>query len=179
MVRSDQAAKGCADCGYNQHPAALDFDHCDGEAKLFNISARLTRSWDSILKKSINAMLCACCHRIRTDEAITTTKTRRWSMSPTLHGRQTTAVLLVCTSRLGNRAAGVPDTSWAWHWSVMLLLRRRNGTVWTGMQFSCGLVYLIHLAGRRPSKAVRSPKPGNRPAGSKRTNKRQGRHFQG
>ena len=61
--------KGCADCGYNQHPAALDFDHRDGEAKLFNISARLTRSWDSILAEVNKCdVVCACCHRIRTHE---------------------------------------------------------------------------------------------------------------
>ena len=42
-------SRGCKLCGYNKHPAALDFDHRDGEEKLFTVTHRLTRTWDSIL----------------------------------------------------------------------------------------------------------------------------------
>ena len=29
---------GCVDCGYNEHPAALQFDHIDPKTKKFSIS---------------------------------------------------------------------------------------------------------------------------------------------
>lgn len=61
--------RGCTVCGYNQHPAALDFDHRDGEVKLFTVAHRLTRTWDSILEEIDKCnVVCACCHRIRTFE---------------------------------------------------------------------------------------------------------------
>src|SRR5947209_5344172 len=40
--------KGCADCGYNLHPAALDFDHLPGSIKLFSLKEAITHSWDAI-----------------------------------------------------------------------------------------------------------------------------------
>lgn len=57
---------GCSDCGYNHHPAALDFDHIDPSTKEELIPrilgrARLTRIFAEIRKCKI---LCANCHRI-------------------------------------------------------------------------------------------------------------------
>lgn len=63
-------AKGCADCGYNKHPAALDFDHLPGHVKRQNLSRM--NGWYG--KAAIEAELakcevvCANCHRIRTHE---------------------------------------------------------------------------------------------------------------
>ena len=61
--------RGCADCGYNQHAAALDFDHLPGTEKLFNIGSQLMRTWESILAEIDKCeVVCANCHRIRTAE---------------------------------------------------------------------------------------------------------------
>jgi len=58
--------RGCADCGYKDHPAALDFDHVTGE-KLFEIGPAATRSWESIEAEIEKCeVVCANCHRIRT-----------------------------------------------------------------------------------------------------------------
>lgn len=60
---------GCADCGYNKHPEALDFDHLPQYEKKFNISG-LARSnaapetlWTEIAKCEVR---CTNCHRIMT-----------------------------------------------------------------------------------------------------------------
>lgn len=59
--------RGCADCGYRAHPAALEFDHLPG-AKKRGIISRLSRSpWESVLKEIANCeVVCANCHVIRT-----------------------------------------------------------------------------------------------------------------
>lgn len=63
--------RGCADCGYNAHGVALQFDHMDGFDKKKAVS-NLIRSdygWESILEE-INKceVVCANCHAIRTKE---------------------------------------------------------------------------------------------------------------
>ena len=60
-------AEGCADCGYNAHAVALDFDHRPDEEKLGNIADMVTYSmtklYDEIAKCDV---VCANCHRVRT-----------------------------------------------------------------------------------------------------------------
>lgn len=58
---------GCADCGYNEHPAALQFDHVRGQ-KTGNIGsvscmADLAWFWMEVKKCEV---VCARCHAIRT-----------------------------------------------------------------------------------------------------------------
>jgi hypothetical protein len=61
--------RGCADCGYNSHHAALDFDHLPGTEKLFTVSAMARRSWRLVLEEIRKCeVVCANCHRIRTYE---------------------------------------------------------------------------------------------------------------
>lgn len=58
---------GCADCGFNAHPAALDFDHTDGKTR--NIST--LRSMKAVLEEIERhkcVLRCANCHRIKTAE---------------------------------------------------------------------------------------------------------------
>jgi hypothetical protein len=59
---------GCIDCGYNQNPIALDFDHTG--KKLFNINtARASRSFTVLLDEIDKCEIrCANCHRIKTEE---------------------------------------------------------------------------------------------------------------
>ncbi len=59
---------GCQDCGYNSHPAALDFDHPPGVEKLGTVSGFILKFK---LKEAIQELhkcevVCANCHRIRT-----------------------------------------------------------------------------------------------------------------
>lgn len=61
--------RGCADCGFNEHPAALDFDHLPGSVKRYRICtmAGMRRSLiDAEIAKC--EVVCANCHRIRTHE---------------------------------------------------------------------------------------------------------------
>jgi hypothetical protein len=60
--------RGCVDCGYNSHPAALDFDHRPGVQKLFTISQSF-RSWELVEAEIAKCdVRCANCHRIVTAE---------------------------------------------------------------------------------------------------------------
>jgi len=67
-------AKGrpCADCGNQYPPYVMDFDHRDGETKLFNVSALNSHRWVSIdvLFAEIAKcdLVCANCHRERTHQ---------------------------------------------------------------------------------------------------------------
>lgn len=59
----------CADCGYNAHPAALQFDHLDPLLKSFRIAGSLSRSWAVVLAEIAKCdVVCANCHAIRTVE---------------------------------------------------------------------------------------------------------------
>lgn len=58
---------GCKDCGYRDHPDALEFDHLPGTVKLFNIGDlklhSLKKLHDEMAKCEV---ICANCHRVRT-----------------------------------------------------------------------------------------------------------------
>lgn len=67
-LASIRLERGCIDCGYDAHPDALDFDHREGEIKLFNISQR-HRSREATLAEIAKCdVRCANCHRIKTAE---------------------------------------------------------------------------------------------------------------
>jgi hypothetical protein len=69
-VRAYKQVKGCADCGYNAHWAALQFDHL--RDKEFNIADKVRKlSWNTILKEIEKCeVVCANCHSIRTVERL-------------------------------------------------------------------------------------------------------------
>jgi len=59
--------KGCAKCGYNEHPAALDFNHLDPSKKSFNIASCASLSLNLLDAEIAKCeILCANCHRIHT-----------------------------------------------------------------------------------------------------------------
>ena len=67
FIRSYKLEKGCADCGYNAHPAALDFDHLPGVDKKFELALAQSRGIDSIKAEAAKCeVVCANCHRVRT-----------------------------------------------------------------------------------------------------------------
>ncbi len=57
---------GCRSCGYNAHPAALEFNHLDPKTKLGNIAEKLASwSWEKIQKEIDKCeVLCSNCHHI-------------------------------------------------------------------------------------------------------------------
>lgn len=64
-----KVAQGCVDCGYNAHPAALDFDHRDPSSKLFGLSSGGKFGWDKVMAEIAKCDIrCSNCHRIRTAE---------------------------------------------------------------------------------------------------------------
>jgi hypothetical protein len=59
--------RGCAQCGYRGHPAALHFDHLPEYEKSFTISQRTHRKWSTIVAEMEKCqVLCANCHAIQT-----------------------------------------------------------------------------------------------------------------
>ena len=56
---------GCVDCGYREHPAALDFDHLDHTTKRTEVSscASMETALAEIAKCEVR---CSNCHRIKT-----------------------------------------------------------------------------------------------------------------
>lgn len=60
-------AKGCCECGYNVHAAALDFDHIDPKDKRMTIMARLSDSLSNLMTEIRKCrVICSNCHRIHT-----------------------------------------------------------------------------------------------------------------
>ena len=67
QLEAYKSERGCADCGYNKHPVALDFDHLPGHVKDFTIGSETIRNLDRIWKEVAKCeVVCANCHRIRT-----------------------------------------------------------------------------------------------------------------
>ena len=59
--------KGCADCGYNQHPVALQFDHLPGQEKTRALARMKTCGRERLLIEIAKCeVVCANCHAIRT-----------------------------------------------------------------------------------------------------------------
>ena len=60
---------GCVDCGYNEHPAALDFDHLPDTNKVRDIKSGQQLGWAALQEEIAKCeVVCANCHRIRTSE---------------------------------------------------------------------------------------------------------------
>lgn len=69
VVARFKRMKGCTDCGYKTHPAALEFDHVDEASKRDTVASLMYASW-SVIKLEISKCVirCANCHAIRTVE---------------------------------------------------------------------------------------------------------------
>jgi hypothetical protein len=62
----EEAGGKCVVCGYDEHPAALQFHHLDPSRKEFQLSARgLTRGIDRARAEASKCvLLCANCHAL-------------------------------------------------------------------------------------------------------------------
>lgn len=67
-IKAYKLSRGCMDCGYKDHPEALDFDHRPGVQKQFEISAVCKNGNMDRLMAEIEKcdVVCANCHRVRT-----------------------------------------------------------------------------------------------------------------
>jgi hypothetical protein len=64
-LNSIKLSAGCKDCGFNSHPAALEFNHRDPLTKDFTISQSMHRSWSSLEAEIAKCdVLCSNCHHI-------------------------------------------------------------------------------------------------------------------
>lgn len=60
---------GCAICGYNKHPKALQFDHLHNKRANVSDLIRSDYSWQTILDEIKKCqVLCANCHAVATHE---------------------------------------------------------------------------------------------------------------
>lgn len=67
LINSIKIERGCVDCGFRAHPAALDFDHTDPAKKTWTIAGSFCRRWERVLEEIAKCdVRCANCHRIRT-----------------------------------------------------------------------------------------------------------------
>ena len=67
-VKAIKLARGCADCSYNRHHAALDFDHRDRAEKHRTVSWLVSHNspWSTLMAEIDKCdVVCANCHRIR------------------------------------------------------------------------------------------------------------------
>lgn len=65
-IQAVKLERGCQDCGYNTHPAALDFDHVRGD-KSAGLAHMWSSTWDKIAEEIEKCeVVCANCHRVRT-----------------------------------------------------------------------------------------------------------------
>ena len=67
LVDEIKLNSGCVDCGYKDHPAALQFDHRDPEEKLFRIAGSLHRKLHVLMAEIAKCdVRCANCHAVKT-----------------------------------------------------------------------------------------------------------------
>ncbi len=70
--------KGCEECGYKAHAAALQFDHINPLEKSFTISKRTSMSLEKLKAEVAKCrVLCANCHAVHTHQQNHHAKIRR------------------------------------------------------------------------------------------------------
>lgn len=64
QINAIKVKAGCVDCGYNEHPIALDFDHVKGiKGRTVSTCCTLVQALEEIAKCEVR---CSNCHRIKT-----------------------------------------------------------------------------------------------------------------
>lgn len=69
MINEYKLSTGCAKCGYNEHPAALEFDHIipvKSEKKRYGV--RNKKEYFELINDLNVQVLCSNCHSIKTIE---------------------------------------------------------------------------------------------------------------
>lgn len=75
-IQGIKLSRGCADCGYREHPAALEFDHLPGHVKETRIATMAAGSTKAKIDAEIAKceVVCANCHRVRTARRLAESK---------------------------------------------------------------------------------------------------------
>jgi hypothetical protein len=70
FVNEYKLSRGCKQCGYKEHPVALELNHIDPLSKAMNIARSLGGCSMARLEKELAKceVLCANCHQIHTYE---------------------------------------------------------------------------------------------------------------
>lgn len=76
FVAEYKLERGCVDCGYNKHHAALEFDHVRGEKRFSIANIRTIPAFYQEVEKC--EVVCSNCHAIRTYARLHLAKERRW-----------------------------------------------------------------------------------------------------
>lgn len=63
FLRQHKVCTGCADCGYREHHAALEFHHESGDKEINLSFAKSLAQAEAEMKKCV--VLCSNCHRVR------------------------------------------------------------------------------------------------------------------
>jgi hypothetical protein len=83
-IQAIKLERGCTDCGYNDHPSALEFDHLPGfvkEHRIATMSGGPTKAKiDAEIAKC--EVVCANCHRIRTANRLAERDVARQTLAP-------------------------------------------------------------------------------------------------
>ncbi len=67
LIATWKLERGCADCGYDADPVALEFDHLPGAEKVNKVSAMVNMRLDTLIEEMEKCdVVCSNCHRIRT-----------------------------------------------------------------------------------------------------------------
>jgi hypothetical protein len=75
QTREIKIKSGCLKCGFNTHPAALEFHHRDPSTKKFRLGESRNYSWEACLVEIEKCdVLCANCHAILEHEKRAKTK---------------------------------------------------------------------------------------------------------
>jgi hypothetical protein len=70
LITQYKLEQGCNDCGYRDHPEALELDHLPGSKKMKAISAMVGSASKVRLEAELAKceVVCANCHRVRTSK---------------------------------------------------------------------------------------------------------------
>ena len=77
-IQAIKLERGCTDCGYREHPAALEFDHLPGFVKEHRVATMAGGSTKAKIDAEIAKceVVCANCHRIRTANRLAASEAR-------------------------------------------------------------------------------------------------------
>jgi hypothetical protein len=66
IINRYKCMRGCCDCGYKEHAAALEFDHLDASTKTRTVASLMYNSMERIKQEIAKCVVrCANCHQIK------------------------------------------------------------------------------------------------------------------
>lgn len=90
-IRTIKATTPCADCGKKYHYCVMDFDHREGETKLFNLSSAWSQKGQDKVEQEVAKcdIVCSNCHRMRTYNRARHSKKAELATPPRKNGKLT------------------------------------------------------------------------------------------